>query len=67
MVQGTDQSLSDSGGTLTVAIPKISFEEIYHVIYVTAGVSYSIWRNDLLGPSLRSLSAFLVFNSAGSV
>lgn len=58
MVQGTDEGVPDSGGTLTVGLPKIIdhrdliIKQPAVLPYVTAGV------NDLLGACLRSPDCF---------
>lgn len=49
MVQGTDDSVPDSGGTLAVGLPKnqgrgdLIIKQPTVLLYVTAGVSYNMW------------------------
>lgn len=69
MVQGTDECVPDSGGTLTIGLPKIIdhrdliIKQPTVLPYVTAGASYNMWGNYLLGACLHSPNAFLVLNS----
>lgn len=69
MVQGTDEGVPDSGGTLAVGPSNIIdhrdliIKQPTVLPYVTAGVSYKMWGKHLLGTCLHSPSAFLVLNS----